>query len=60
MDKIRVVVQGALGRMGQEVIRALCQDDTTVAVGAVDLKVAKAGAARCKQLRAGPVEDYCG
>ena len=40
MDKIKVVVQGALGRMGQEVIRALCQDDTTVAVGAVDLKVA--------------------
>jgi 4-hydroxy-tetrahydrodipicolinate reductase len=39
MDKIRVVVQGALGRMGQEVIRALCDDRSTVAVGAVDLKV---------------------
>lgn len=39
MDKIKVVVQGALGRMGQEVIRALCQDEATVAVGAVDLKV---------------------
>jgi len=39
MDKIKVVVQGALGRMGQEVIRALCHDDSTMAVGAVDLKV---------------------
>jgi len=39
MDRIKVVVQGALGRMGQEVIRALCQDESTVAVGAVDLKV---------------------
>jgi len=39
MDRIKVAVQGALGRMGQEVIRTLCDDDSTEAVGAVDLKV---------------------
>jgi len=35
---IRVVVHGALGRMGREVLSALCRDGELEAVGAVDLK----------------------
>lgn len=38
MEPIRVVVQGALGRMGAEVIKALDEDAETELVGAVDLK----------------------
>jgi len=38
MQPIRVVVNGAVGRMGQEVVRALCQDSELEAVGAVDAK----------------------
>ncbi|MFQ6122796.1 MAG: 4-hydroxy-tetrahydrodipicolinate reductase [Dehalococcoidales bacterium] len=40
MKPIRVVVQGASGRMGQEVIKALCHESGIELVGAVDLKVA--------------------
>lgn len=35
---IAVVVNGAAGRMGKEVLNALCQDDGLKAVGAADLK----------------------
>jgi len=38
MKAISVVVNGALGRMGREVINALCQEPETRAVGAIDLK----------------------
>ena len=38
MKPIRVVVHGALGRMGQEVINALCHEPGMQVVGAVDLK----------------------
>ena len=39
MTPIRVVVQGALGRMGKEVISALCQEPETEVVGATELSV---------------------
>jgi 4-hydroxy-tetrahydrodipicolinate reductase len=39
MKPIRVVVQGASGRMGREVINALCLEPETQAVGAVELQV---------------------
>ena len=35
---IKVVVHGALGRVGQEVLRAVCADAEMQAVGAVDIK----------------------
>ncbi len=38
MKKIRVVVNGASGRMGQEVINALCQEPDLQIAGAVDIK----------------------
>ena len=38
MEPIKVVVHGALGRMGGEVISALCQDPDLQLVGAVDVK----------------------
>ena len=38
MEPIRVIVQGALGRMGTEVIKALTAEAATECVGAVDLK----------------------
>ena len=41
MKPIRVVVQGALGRMGQEVVNALCHEPETQAVGAVELQVSE-------------------
>jgi len=41
MKPIRAVVQGASGRMGQEVIKALCHEPGTQLVGAVDLQVAQ-------------------
>jgi len=40
MESIRVAVHGALGRMGQEVINALCHEPNMQIVGAVDLKAA--------------------
>jgi 4-hydroxy-tetrahydrodipicolinate reductase len=39
MEQIKVVVYGALGRVGQEVVRAIYNDPATVLVGAVDIKV---------------------
>ncbi len=39
MKSITVVVQGASGKMGQEVIKAICHETDTQVVGAVDLKV---------------------
>ena len=41
MKPIRVVVQGASGRMGREVINALCQEPGMQVVGAVELQVTK-------------------
>jgi len=41
MTPIRVVVHGALGRVGREVINALCQEPETRVVGAVDLKASE-------------------
>lgn len=41
MKPIRVVVQGASGRMGQVVVNALCQEPETEVVGAVELQVAE-------------------
>ena len=38
MKPIEVVIHGALGRVGREVINALCQEAETEVVGAVDLK----------------------
>jgi 4-hydroxy-tetrahydrodipicolinate reductase len=39
MDKINVVVHGASGRVGQEMIKAISQEPGLKVVGAVDLKV---------------------
>ena len=36
VEQTRVLVHGALGRMGQEVVRAVCNDPEMVLVGAVD------------------------
>jgi len=41
MDPIKVVVYGASGRVGQEVVKAVCQEPETQLVGAVDLKVSE-------------------
>jgi 4-hydroxy-tetrahydrodipicolinate reductase len=38
VDLIRVLVHGAAGRVGQEVVRAVCQDPALRLVGAVDVK----------------------
>lgn len=38
MEQIKVVVYGASGRVGQEVVKAVCQEAETTLVGAVDLK----------------------
>ncbi|MBI4283342.1 MAG: 4-hydroxy-tetrahydrodipicolinate reductase [Chloroflexi bacterium] len=38
MTPIRVVIHGALGKVGQEVVNALCQEPETQVVGAIDLK----------------------
>lgn len=37
--KIRVIVQGALGKMGKETVNALCQEPETEVVGATELTV---------------------
>ncbi len=39
MNPVKVVVQGASGRMGQEVVRAVCQEPDIQLVGAVELEV---------------------
>jgi 4-hydroxy-tetrahydrodipicolinate reductase len=39
MERIKVVVHGAAGRVGQEVVKAVCQEPQMQVVGAVDLKV---------------------
>jgi 4-hydroxy-tetrahydrodipicolinate reductase len=39
MPQIKVLVHGAAGRVGQEVVRAVCQDHDTQLVGAVDAKI---------------------
>jgi len=41
MKPIKVVVQGALGRVGQEVVKAACAESEMQLVGAVELKVTK-------------------
>ena len=41
MKLMKVVVQGALGRMGQEVVNALCHEPGMEIVGAVELQVAE-------------------
>jgi 4-hydroxy-tetrahydrodipicolinate reductase len=38
MKPIRIVVQGASGRIGQEVVNAVCREPETQLVGAIDLK----------------------
>ena len=38
MEQIKVVVYGAAGRMGQEVVRAVCGEPEARLVGAVDIK----------------------
>ena len=38
MEPIRVVVHGALGKLGREVVNGLCLDPEAQLVGAVDLK----------------------
>lgn len=39
MERIKVVVHGAAGKVGQEVVKAVCQEPEMQMVGAVDLKV---------------------
>ena len=41
MKPIKVVVNGALGRMGREVVNTLCHEPETQIVGAVELKVSE-------------------
>lgn len=37
MDRLKVIVHGAVGKMGQEVIRAVCRDPELEAVAGVDI-----------------------
>ena len=41
MNPIRVVVHGAAGKVGQEVVKAVCGEDGMQLVGAVDMKASK-------------------
>ncbi len=41
MKQIKVVVQGALGRVGREVVNAVCREPETQVVGAVELQVSE-------------------
>ena len=41
MEPIKVVVYGASGRMGQEVVKAVCQDPETQLAGAVEVQVSE-------------------
>jgi 4-hydroxy-tetrahydrodipicolinate reductase len=38
MEQIKVLVHGAAGRVGQEVVKAVCQEEEMKLVGAVDVK----------------------
>ncbi|OGO07865.1 MAG: 4-hydroxy-tetrahydrodipicolinate reductase, partial [Chloroflexi bacterium RBG_13_57_8] len=40
MEQIRVLVHGASGRVGQEVVKAVCQEPGMVLAGGVDIKAA--------------------
>jgi 4-hydroxy-tetrahydrodipicolinate reductase len=40
MERIKVLVHGAVGRVGQEVVKAVCQEPEMKLVGAVDIKAA--------------------
>jgi 4-hydroxy-tetrahydrodipicolinate reductase len=40
MEQIRVLVHGAAGRVGQEVVKAVCQEPEMVLAGGVDIKKA--------------------
>jgi 4-hydroxy-tetrahydrodipicolinate reductase len=42
MEQIRVLVHGATGRVGQEVVKAVCQEPDMALVGGVDIKAAGA------------------
>ena len=42
MEQIRVLVHGAAGRVGQEVVKAVCQEADMVLAGGVDIKAAGA------------------
>ncbi len=39
MEQIRVLVHGAAGRVGQEVVKAVCQEPEMALLGAVDIKI---------------------
>ena len=41
MNPIKVIVHGAAGKVGQEVIRAVCGEGDMQLVGAVDMKAAE-------------------
>ena len=41
MEQVKVVVYGASGRMGQEVIKAVCQEPEMQIVGAIELQTAQ-------------------
>ena len=38
MERLKIVVHGALGKMGQEVLRAICQEQGLEALAGVDIK----------------------
>ncbi len=42
MEPVRVIVHGALGRVGREIVSAVCRDADTRLVGAVDAMASKA------------------
>jgi len=41
MEPIRVIVHGALGKLGREVVNGICSESETQLVGAIDLKASK-------------------
>jgi 4-hydroxy-tetrahydrodipicolinate reductase len=41
MERVKVLVNGVLGKMGQEVLRAVCHDPKLEAVAGVDVKASK-------------------
>ena len=41
MEPIRVIIQGALGKVGREMVTAVCRDKETQLVGAVDIDAKK-------------------
>lgn len=46
MDAIRVVVQGAYGKTGLEIVKAVCREDRIEAIGAVSRRAARSSAYR--------------